>query len=53
VSDAAKPASSQPADNGDDTEKALHAVQEAMDRRDNGGAANRQPPAAPPADGGK
>ncbi len=42
----------QAADAPEDAPSALHAVQVALDRRDNGGAADRPAPGAAAADGG-
>ena len=41
-----RPEASKAADAAEDAPSALQAVQAAMDRRDNGGAASRQAPAA-------
>ena len=44
MSDNQRPAASQAADPTEDAPSALEAVQAALDRRDNGGAAGRLPP---------
>ncbi len=46
MSDNQRPAAKQAADTAEDAPSALQAVQAALDRRDNGGAADRPAPAA-------
>jgi hypothetical protein len=53
VSDKSHPATDQAADASEDAPSALQAVQAAMDRRDNGGAAGRRAPANGKADSGQ
>jgi hypothetical protein len=53
VSDKQPPAAKQAADPTEDAPSALQAVQAALDRRDNGGAADRQAAPAAPADSGE
>ncbi len=53
MSDKQRPAAAkQPADTAEDAPSALQAVQAALDRRDNGGAADRPAPADAAADSG-
>ena len=52
MSDKQRPAAKQAAETTEDAPSALQAVQAALDRRDNGGAAGRPAPADAAADSG-